>query len=169
VFTPIFTPSFARRTVLCGIAILIIHTTGAHSSSAQSPRPFGGRVVAQWDNVFSALPDAIGTANFEGTSQMKHMGRAAQVGKLSLGAPTACGLPGVGSVTITAADGDQVTFNFEGLLNPLTGEGAGPITITGGTGRFAGAKGGGTFYAVIDLRAPTNQSMTVLLDGIIIY
>jgi hypothetical protein len=169
VFNRIFTPSFARRAFFCGIAILIVHTSGAHSSYAKSPRPFGGRVDARWDNVYSALPEYGGTANFVGTSQMKHMGRAAQMGNLSLGAPTPNGLPGAGSVTITAANGDQVTFEFQGFLNPLTGVGAGPLKITGGTGRFAGATGVGTFYAVIDLSTPANQSMTVLLDGIINY
>ena len=169
VSTANFTSAFARRTALCGIAILVINTAGAHSASAQSPRPFGGRVVAQWDNVFNALPTRLGIANFAGTSQMKHMGRSAQAGNLSLGAPTENGLPGRGTVTITAANGDQVTFRFEGFLNPFNGEGAGPLEITGGTGRFAGATGRGTFYAVIDLSAPANQSMTVLLDGIITY
>jgi len=169
VFTASFTSAFARRTALCGIAILVINTAGAYSASAQSPRPFGGRVVAQWDNVFNALPSNGGTANFVGTSQMKHMGRSAQAGTLSLGAPTVNGLPGTGTVTITAANGDTVTFKYTGFLNPFTGEGAGPLEITGGTGRFAGATGTGTFYAVINLSTPANQSMTVLLDGIIRY
>jgi hypothetical protein len=169
VFTTIFTSAFARRTALYGTAILVINLAGAHSVSAQVPRPFGGRVVAQWDNVFNALPSSIGTANFAGTSQMKHMGRSAQAGSLSLGAPTENGLPGTGTVTITAANGDKVMFRYTGFLNPFTGEGAGPIVITGGTGRFAGATGTGTFYAVINLSTPTNQSMTVLLDGIIRY
>lgn len=86
-----------------------------------------------------------------------------------LDAPTVNGFPGTGTVTISAANGDQVTFKFSGFLNPYTGEGAGPLEITGGTGRFAGATGTGTFYAVIDLSTPANQSMTVLLDGIIRY
>lgn len=173
-FIASFKSSFARFTALCGIAILVINTAGLQFASAQNPRPFGGRVVAQWDNVFNALPigatpTSVGTANFAGTSQMKHMGRSAQAGNLSLGAPTVNGLPGAGTVTITSANGDQVTFKFAGFLNPFTGEGAGPLEITGGTGRFTGAVGRGTFYAVIDLSTPANQSMTVLLDGIITY
>lgn len=166
-FTTSFTSAFSRRAAFCGIAILVINTVGVHCAVAQSPRPFGGRVVAQWDNVFNALNG--GTARFVGTSQMRHMGRSAQAGSLSLGAPTVNGFPGTGTVTITAASGDTVTFKYTGFLNPFTGEGAGPIEITGGTGRFAGATGTGTFYAVINLNTQVNQGMTVLLDGIIRY
>ena len=158
--------AIVRRAALFGLALLVINAMGAQSASAKSPRPFGGRVVAKWDNVFSALG---GTANFTGTSQMLHMGRSAQVGTLSLGAPTPNGLPGNGTVKITAANGDTVTFTYTGFLNPYTGEGSGPLIIVGGTGRFAGATGFGTFYAVIDVTAPANQAMTVLLDGVINY
>jgi hypothetical protein len=72
-------------------------------------------------------------------------------------------------VTITAANGDKLTFNYTGNLHLDTHEGAGTFVFTGGTGRFANAIGGGTFYAVIDLALPTNQGMTVVLDGQISY
>ena len=159
--------AIVRRTALCGLAMLVINLVGALSASAQSPRPFGGRVVAKWDNVSNAFGG--GTANFTGSSQMRHMGRSAQVGTLSLGAPTPNGFPGTGTVTITAPNGDTVKFKYEGFLNPFTGVGSGPLEIVSGTGRFAGATGFGTFFAIIDVSAPTNQGMTVLLDGVINY
>ncbi len=158
--------AIVRRAALFGFALLVINAVNAHPASAQPPRPFGGRVVAKWDNVFNAVG---GTANFTGTSQMLHMGRSSQAGTLSLGAPTPNGLPGNGTVTIKAANGDTVTFTYTGFLNPYTGEGSGPLKIVGGTGRFAGATGVGTFYAVIDVTARANQAMTVLLDGVISY
>jgi hypothetical protein len=59
--------------------------------------------------------------------------------------------PGVfqlaGEGTQVAANGDSVTFTFEEVVdlnaNPLVGTAT--FTITGGTGRFANATGGGTF------------------------
>ena len=72
-------------------------------------------------------------------------------------------------MTITAANGDQLTFDYEGFLYALTGEGIGTFTFSGGTGRFAHAAGGGTFYALIDTSLPDHQPMTVVLDGTIDY
>lgn len=74
---------------------------------------------------------------------------------------------GYGSVTITAANGDSVRFDHVGVLNAATGEGTGMFSFTGGTGRFAGVTGEGTFDAHIDLSVPSEQPMTVTLDGII--
>ena len=98
------------------------------------------------------------------------MGNTTQAGDLTLGPPTAPGVfPGSGSVTITAANGDTVTFKYQGTLYAGTGEGIGTFTFTSGTGRFANVAGGGTFYALIDTSLPTQQPMTVVLDGKIDY
>lgn len=165
--------AIVRRAALFGLALLVINAVNGLSATAKPPRPFGGRVVAKWDNVFNALPDPLlplRIAKFTGTSQMLHMGRSSQEGTLRLGELNLIGLyPGSGTVTITAANGDKVTFTYEGFLNPSTGVGSGPLEIVSGTGRFAGATGSGTFYAVIDVSNSANQAMTVLLDGVINY
>ena len=169
-----FNSRVIRQVVVCTFVSCLVYGATTDSAFAKkNARPFGGRVVAAWDNVFAALPMPVGagTANFSGISQMKHMGRSGQVGTLHLGFPhPATGLaPGNGSVTITANNGDTVSFDYQGILNSATGEGAGTLVITGGTGRFQGATGCGTFHALIDISAPANQSMTVLLDGKILY
>src|SRR5829696_8270284 len=92
------------------------------------PRPFRGRVVAAWDNVFLALG---GTAAFPGGGPVTHLGRTHQAGTLALDPgedPTA--IPGAGTVTITAADGSSVTFGYQGLLDATTGVGAGTFAFT---------------------------------------
>jgi hypothetical protein len=142
-------------------------------ATAENPRPFKARVTAQWDNVFAALPPSLGgagLANFLGTGQVTHLGKAGQEGSLTLEEPVAPGVfPGSGSVTMTAANGDTLTFDFFGCLNAATGEGIGTFKFTGGTGRFANASGCGTFDALIDLSQRMAQDMTVILDGQIRY
>lgn len=153
---------------LFSLCLLLVLGGGASSATA-AERPFHGSVDATWDNVFDGFtPDG---ATFEGGGPVTHMGKTTQTGILFLSpVPNADGLyPGFGSVTITAANGDKLTFDYEGLLNPLTGEGTGTFTFTGGTGRFAHATGGGTFDALIDLSLPEDQPMTVVLDGKINY
>jgi hypothetical protein len=166
---------------MVGFAAVLLTGLGlmAAAASAKPAKPvdlpFKGKVTAQWDNVFNALPDeesedSSNTAYFTGISQVSHMGRAIQQGSLSLDWPDDEGIyPGAGEVTITAANGDELTFWFEGSLNAATGEGWGDFWFTGGTGRYANATGGGQFQAMIDLSQPENQSMTVILDGRIRY
>jgi hypothetical protein len=148
---------------------LVVTLAGAVlPASAGESVPFNGRVSATWDNVFNGL--FAPPANFTGGGPVTHMGNTKQSGTLTLEAPVAPDIfPGYGSVTITAANGDKLSFDYEGFLNAATGEGTGTFTFTGGTGRFAGATGGGTFDALIDLSLPANQPMSVVLDGEITY
>jgi len=136
--------------------------------AAKNSRPFKAQGQAVWDNVFKGLFNP--PANFTGTIEATHLGRSTQQGTLFLGPPNANHIaPGQGAVMFTAANGDTLTFDYEGQLNAGTGEGSGRFTITGGTGRFAGATGGGTFQALIDVSRTTNQPMVVALDGRITY
>ncbi|WP_435011404.1 hypothetical protein P12x_002713 [Tundrisphaera lichenicola] len=151
-------------------ALLIGFLATPSPALAAGPRPFHSRVVATWDNVYAAFGPS--GANFIGYGQTTHLGRALQEGSLFLlGFPDANGeAPGIGSVTLTASNGDQLTFDYVGTLNAGTGVGAGTFQFTHGTGRFAGATGSGTFYAVIDLsNLAGGQAMTVVLDGTITY
>jgi hypothetical protein len=135
-------------------------------ASAGPPLPFNGRVTATWDNIFNGL--VAPPANFTGGGPVTYMGNTKQKGTLVLGMPVAQGIyPGHGSVTITAANGDQLSFDYVGFLNAGTGQGIGIFSFTGGTGRFAGATGGGIFDAQIDLSFATEQPMKVVLDGFI--
>jgi hypothetical protein len=168
-------PFFGRCSV-SGLALLIVIIASSAQADAKKPRSFQSRVVATWDNVFAALPPepfgGLGKAKFVGTSQTSHMGRSTQSGTLILypdpNSPPAAPMRGDGFVTITAANGDELTFKYEGLLY-ANGEGTGTFTFTEGTGRFVGATGGGKFYAQINLAQPAPQPMTVLLDGRISY
>jgi hypothetical protein len=156
-----------RRLSLVTFALLVWSVAAPAPSMAGGSRPFKGRVTAQWDNIFNAL--SAPPAHFEGGGPVTHMGNTTQAGTLMLVPKDARFFYGQGSVTITAANGDTVSFDYFGLLDSMTGEGPGTFTFTGGTGRFAGATGGGTFSALIDLSLPADQPMTVTLDGQISY
>ncbi len=162
-----------RSLRLVVLASLVATLAAPSPASAAGPRPFRSRVTARWDNVLAALPPAfggVGVAHFAGGGPTTHMGNTTQVGSLSLRAPTGPGVfPGTGTVTITAANGDSVTFDYFGDLYAFTGEGIATFEFTGGTGRFADVRGGGTIYALIDTSLPEGQPMTVVLDGQISY
>jgi len=155
-----------RRLLALSFGLAII--TAACPATAGKARPFKGHVTAVWDNVFAGL--FAPPANFLGGGPVTHMGNTFQTGTLFLLPPDENFVaPGFGSVTIIAANGDQLSFDYEGELHALTGEGIGTFTFAGGTGRFANVSGGGTFYALIDTSLPDNQPMTVELDGAISY
>jgi len=160
--------SMTPRIGLLGLALGLTLAVSLASAGGKETRPFHGGVTAVWDNIFDGL--FAPPANFVGGGPVTHMGDTTQSGTLILGLPDANFLfPGYGSVTIVAANGDSVSFDYQGLLNGVTGEGIGTFTFTGGTGRFAGATGHGTFDALIDLSFPSEQPMMVTLDGEINY
>jgi hypothetical protein len=158
------------RTGLFALSLALCLGLIASNSSAggDHPLPFHGDVTATWDNIFNGL--FAPPANFVGGGPVTHMGNTTQSGTLTLEAPISPGMfPGFGSVTIVAANGDSVSFDYVGVLNAVTGEGTGTFTFTTGTGRFADVSGQGTFDALIDLSFPIAQPMTVTLDGNISY
>ncbi len=157
-----------RRSASLIVLCLVFLLMGRLSPASAKEVPFKGRVTATWDNIFDALFDP--PATFVGGGPVTHMGKTTQKGWLVLEAPNADGLfPGYGSVTITAANGDQVSFDYVGLLNPVTGEAQGDVYLH----RRQRAASPmplskcGTFDALIDLSLPDNQPMTVVLDGTI--
>ncbi len=83
--------------------------------------------------------------------------------------PTPCssgpGSPASGSNMDTAANGDVLTTSFTGTVcqsastpTSATDQFTGQFTITGGTGRFANATGGGTVTATATLSATAQGS-----------
>lgn len=157
-----------RRLSLVGLCLVLVLAV-ASPAKADDSLPFHGRCVATWDNVFAGFTTT--GANFVGSGPVTHMGYTVQQGNLFfLAPPDQSGFaPGVGSVTLTAANGDELTFDYVGVLDANTGAGDGSFMFVGGTGRFAGATGEGTFHAVIDLSYPVAQPMTVVLDGQVSY
>ena len=62
-----------------------------------------------------------------------------------------------GRLTLTAANGDKLTASYSGSLLPVPGASPpvhainGTFSVTGGSGRFAGARGGGSLQGSEDI------------------
>ena len=159
----------SRTGTRAGAALAIVFGLAAGTARAEE-RPFALKGTATWDYVGNAFTE-VG-ANFDGVAQVTHLGKVGQGGTLylDLGSATAAGIPGGGKVILTAANGDTLTFDYEGLLDPNTGLGTGTLTFTGGTGRFTDATGTGTFAAHLDFsNGFVGAPMAVTIEGTIDY
>jgi hypothetical protein len=76
------------------------------------------------------------------------------------------------NIVLTAANGDQVFGIYEGTVDPTTAIGVitGRFTITGGTGRFLNASGGGLIQGleVLDIPSGSGQGQ-IQLNGTMSY
>jgi hypothetical protein len=81
---------------------------------------------------------------------------------------TADGIRITGALTLTAANGDRLFVSYSALTAFPDATGAihpaGTFTVTGGTGRFAQATGGGVLAADANVAAPAT---TATIDGTI--
>ena len=102
---------------------------------------------------FMAEGTATLTPNMDGTLQVSGAGEATHLGRYSVSG-TQIFQPGVpptfvGEVTMTAANGDELYIIVTGTLTSVfpNPAGEGQYEIVGGTGRFQGAFGSGSFDA----------------------
>ena len=138
------------------------------------PRPFRLTAEGNANPDFSQGPCAV--LNTEsGTGVALHLGRvswtASEVGNFCID-PADPGLGTVsGEIVFTAANGDRLTANGQSTVQADFAGGTltitGTFTITGGTGRFAGATGGGTITGGGSLLPPFAVATT--FEGQISY
>jgi hypothetical protein len=104
------------------------------------------------------------TVEFHGGGHAQYLGRFMDSGVAILGQPTggcADDLPGIPNAhieTVTAANGDQVVIRMVNLscpTGPSTFHGAGSWKVFGGTGRFEGVSGEGTYGGDADFATGT--------------
>lgn len=78
-------------------------------------------------------------------------------------------LQATGTYTLTAANGDTVVLGVEVdyVIFPEGVEFSGEYTVVGGTGRFAGATGGGTLNASATFGGPVTATGSLILEGTI--
>jgi hypothetical protein len=117
--------------------------------------PFKGQLEGSYTFVPDAPPSPFSAVHLTATRNATHLGR------FTLDAPHRVNLEtlvGIGTFELTAANGDKLTADFIGQATPTETPNVFSIvevaTITGGTGRFAGATGGFTVERMVDLTSP---------------
>lgn len=124
---------------------------------------------------FTAHVTASGTFDLtngalNATAVATHVGRLAVTGTvISTGPVLSCEVPNVaGTITATTPNGNTITEDLSGAVCPQpdgTFKTTGTFTVTGGTGRYTNASGGGTFIAITDYRTSAPGTITVTEDG----
>ena len=156
-----------KRSARFGAAVaaaLVVATLGAMPALAQDQKP--------WSAAFagSAAFTSPTTAVYQGSGDVKHLGGSTVAGTVTAVGPAPCdGFAAQHTVTITASSGDQLFISVTATActeGTNQYHGFGSYTITGGTGRFAGATGNGAMDGHCDFNAGT---FTLTFNGTISY
>jgi hypothetical protein len=131
---------------------------GANSASAAAGHPVPFRASYSGTAAFTSATTALLT----GTGIASHLGRSTNVNHITvIGPATSCpgGFANINVETLTAANGDTLVLTGPHDVGcptrPGVVHGTGDWTVTGGTGRFAGATGQGTFVGGADFNKGT--------------
>ncbi len=133
-----------NSTVITLIAFLLLGSLPV--SAVERPFALNGKGSASF--IFDGAGNLIG-ADVTSTSNATHLGLCTTIGKVTYTPANDPEHPfrllSNGSGTITAANGDVIQIEFNGVLDPTPGSSTGIDTPTfrfvGGTGRFAGVSG----------------------------
>ena len=147
--------------------VLVSGTTGTASES----RPFKATLVGHAGPSPTADPCVLTNAE-GGTGQARHLGTIDWTSSENVNfCSNPAGADVEGVFVWTAANGDQLTGRYVTLAHPDFAGGvitfAGTWEITGGTGRFEGATGGGTLSGEGSLAPPFGVSAT--FEGTVSY
>ncbi len=112
-------------------------------------RPFAlhGSGVATLITDPSGLPiGAVAT----GSGTATHLGQWTVIGNPKYTPDSNGVLHSSGEATLTAANGDKLQIQIDGILDPVAGVDQGVFYFLGGTGRFEGASGSANFVVNIN-------------------
>ena len=156
------------RRICVSAALLALGTLGLSASSASAagvPVPFNASLTGRSDVTGPT------TFSWAGTGWATDMGSVTNRGTVVLtGVDLSClgGLRTVNVETLTATSGDTLTITSHDVGCPaglVRYHGTGHWTVTGGTGRFRGATGGGSADGGLDFVAGT---FTMTLTGTLV-
>ncbi len=136
---------FAKIRTLMPILFLLLGTIPV--SAVERPFALNGAGVATLIVNEQGLPTgAVAT----GSGTATHLGRWTVTGNPQYTPDSNGVLHSSGQATITAADGDKLFVQIEGILDPGSGTDQGQFYFLGGTGRFVGASGSANFVVSIN-------------------
>ena len=137
-----------RFTTIRSLMLIPFLLLGTIPASAVE-RPFalnGSGVVTlvtdQSGHLLGAIPTGSGTAT--------HLGQWTVGGSVKYTPDNNGVLRSSGEATLTAANGDKLQFQIDGILDPVAGVDQGVFRFVGGTGRFDGASGEVNFVVSIN-------------------
>lgn len=136
---------FTKIRALMVMLFLILGTIPA--SAVERPFALHGAGVATLITNESGIPiGAIAT----GSGTATHLGQWTVTGNPKYTLDNNGVLHSSGEAAITAANGDKLQVQIEGVLDPIAGVDQGVFYFVGGTGRFEGASGSANFVVNIN-------------------
>ena len=138
--------SAQRKNALLRLALanlFVLAVSSLASAQANPPRPYHASRVSTTTSMTPLSPTEV-LLTFVAIGPGTHVGMSQEVGSYVLDLTT---FTFVGSSTITASDGSTFSVSIAGAFTGPTTL-AGTASVTGGTGRFAGATGELTFTGV---------------------
>jgi hypothetical protein len=157
---------------LTALALIGLAVPGrAQQPSTQTLVPFKATAVVTSDSMLIPLTPPVAATRVSYSSGQSDLlgpftGMAHQITRLNPDGTRLSITDGIGVWTM--ASGDSIFLSYSGLFLPPTTPGfysfEKAITITGGTGRYAGASGSGILNGVSDI---AKKQATVTLEGMI--
>jgi hypothetical protein len=153
-----------QRPLRAALLSLALPTLACGTALAQSkPMPFKATLKFSESVGFTGAPPCFAIGLLSGSGQATQLGGFSATsqdcinpdGLFDPNGPTAYHFTsGAGGVVFTAANGDRLLASYSGSLVPQAGRPhavTGHFIFTGGTGRFAGAVGGGVMWGTEDI------------------
>ena len=126
-------------------------------------------IALQGAGVATLITDEAGNptgAIATGSGTATHLGQWTVTGNVKYTPDSNGVLHSSGEAAITAANGDKLRFQIDGVLDPIAGVDQGVFYFAGGTGRFEGATGSANFVVNIN---PVTGGFDLTLVGKVNY